>query len=217
MPLAVRFRDTHVASLEPLEGLHAVPVEDAVQMALLQDRTVEEMHRRFEAGHRAWVALLHDQPAAWGWAATRRADIGELGTSFEIAPTDRYLWNFVTLAPYRGLGIYPRLIETIVAAESDAERFWIAWAPENHASGAGIRKAGFVAMAELSFDGEGEPAVYALENGGGALAARVLGIREVPEALAQCWRCVRAGRGGHYCRPHECRCDYQQPAIACHT
>ena len=116
------------------------------------------MARRPAAGHRAYVATLDGAPAAWGWIATREAEIGELATRFAIPPGERYLWNFVTLAPFRGLGVYPRLVDAIVRAESrEAERFWIAYAPENRASASGIGKAGFTTLAELSFDADGVP------------------------------------------------------------
>jgi GNAT superfamily N-acetyltransferase len=162
------------------------------------------------------VAWRDGEPAAWGWVATRTAEIGELGSAFAIPRGERYLWNFVTLPAHRGLGIYPRLLEAIVRAESrEAERFWIAYAPENHASGAGIRKAGFVALAELSFGPDGAAAVRGLIPGAGRVAARVLGLPEAAAPLAPCWRCVRAGRGAMSCAAGSCRCDYQQPRSGC--
>ena len=212
MPFAARHRNDPTPELEPLPGLVVRREEDAAVMAALQGRTGAEMTRRFEAGHRAYVAWRDSAPAAWGWVATRTADIGELGSSFAIPAGERYLWNFVTLAAHRGLGIYPRLLEAIVRAEArEAERFWIAYAPENHASGAGIRKAGFVPLAELSFDAAGRAALRALLPGGARAASRVLGLPEAQEPLAQCWRCVRAGRGSMACAPGRCRCDYQVP------
>ncbi|HEX8830856.1 MAG TPA: hypothetical protein VF705_06810, partial [Longimicrobium sp.] len=145
------------------------------------------------------------------------ADIGELGSSFAIPAGERYLWNFVTLAAHRGLGIYPRLLDAIVRAESgEAERFWIAYAPENHASGAGIRKAGFATVAELSFTAAGRPAVSERMEGGGPSAARVLGLPVASEPLAPCWRCVRAGRTPlMWCPPGSCACDYQVAESGC--
>jgi len=173
------------------------------------------MAGRFAAGHRAYVAWYQDEPAAWGWVATRSAHIGELGSTFLIPAGERYLWNFVTLNAHRGRGIYPRLLDAIVRAESgEALRFWVAYAPENHASGGGIRKAGFAAVAELSFDAGGRPAVRAMAHDGAA-AAQVLGLPEAQEALAPCWRCVRAGRGNMFCAPGSCQCDYQRPEADC--
>jgi GNAT superfamily N-acetyltransferase len=216
MPFAARHRRDPVPSLEPLAGLTVLREDDAEFMAALQGRTADEIARRFAAGHRVYVAWRDGTPAAWGWVATRAAEIGELGSAFSIPTGERYLWNFVTLAAHRGQGIYPRLLDAIVRAESrEAERFWIAYAPENRASGAGIRKAGFVDLAELSFDTEGRAALRALMPGGARVASRVLGVPETPLALAPCWRCVRAGRGSMSCAPDRCQCDYQVAKSGC--
>jgi GNAT superfamily N-acetyltransferase len=216
MPFAARHRSDPAPNLEPMSDLSVHRVEDAALMAVLQGRDEKDIARRFDAGHRVYVATCDGQGAAWGWVATRTAEIGELGAAFTLPAGERYLWNFVTLESYRGRGIYPRLLEAIVRKESrEAERFWIAYAPENHASGAGIRKAGFVDLAELSFDAAGHAALRALLPGGARVASRVLGLPEAQEALAPCWRCVRAGRGSMSCASGECRCDYQQPKSGC--
>lgn len=215
MALAIRHRDDTPPLLRPVPGLRVTQETDAAVMAQLQSRTCAEMQKRFDEGHRAYVARLHGVAAAWGWVATRSAEIGELGARFAIAPHDRYLWNFVTLADFRGLGIYPQLLESIIRAESaDALRFWIAYAPENHASGSGIAKAGFIGVAELSFDAAGRAAVRGLVEHGGALAERALGIPQSDESLSQCWRCARAGRVMS-CPPESCACDYQVKHSGC--
>jgi hypothetical protein len=216
MPIAARHRDDVTTPVAPLPGLVVHRESDAAAMAALQGRPVDAMAERFAAGHRAYVARLDGANAAWGWVATRTADIGELGTTFALPAGERYLWNFVTLPSHRGRGIYPRLIDEIVRAESrEAERFWIAYAPENRASGSGIVKAGFFSVAELSFDTQGRPAVKELVPGGGRVAERLLGLPEASEGLAPCWRCVRAGRGVMSCPPGACACDYQQPHSGC--
>ena len=185
-------------------------------MATLQNRPIEEMSGRFAASHRAYVAFVDGQPAAWGWVATSTAAIGELGATLTLNADERYLWNFVTLPSHRGRGIYPRLLQAIVSAESaDGERFWIGYAPENHASGAGIRKAGFVTAAEMSFDAHGRPALRAEIPGEATAASRVLGLPITSEPLTPCWRCVRAGRVGMSCPEGSCQCDYQQPKSGC--
>jgi hypothetical protein len=216
MPFAARHRADPTPALEPLPGLLVARETSVGLMAQLQGRDEAEMATRFEAGHRGYVARLDGEPAAWGWVATGSARIGELDSTFDIPRGERYLWNFVTLATHRGLGIYPRLLQSIVRAESrEAERFWIAYAPENRASGSGIRKAGFVDIAEMSFDDEGRPALRSLVPGGGKVASRVLGLPEVAASLAPCWRCVRAGRGAMACAEGSCRCDYQVPKSGC--
>ena len=216
MPFATRHRDDPTSSLAPLEGMSVRRELDAAAMASLQNRSVEEMSNRFAAGHRAYVAIVDDQPAAWGWVATSTADIGELDARLTLNSDERYLWNFVTLPAYRGLGIYPRLLQAIVRAESaDAEQFWIGYAPENHASGAGIRKAGFVTAVEMSFDVSGQPALHAEMPSEATAASRVLGLPITTQPLSPCWRCVRAGRVGMSCADGSCRCDYQQPKSGC--
>jgi GNAT superfamily N-acetyltransferase len=216
MAIAVRHRMDRAPDQQPLPGLAVAREESAAVMAALQDRAASEMTRRFDAGHRAYVARVNGDAAGWGWVATRSAEIGELALTFDIPARNRYLWNFVTLPSHRGKGVYPRLIEAIVRAESsETEQFWIAYAPENRASASGIAKAGFVTIAELSFNDALEPALRSLIPGGGLAASRMFGIPEASEELRQCWRCVRAGRSGMRCESGACSCDYQQPRSGC--
>lgn len=217
MSLATRHRDDPAPAWAPLPALSVRRERDAAAMAALQGKGEGEMRRRMDAGHRAYLALWEGEPAAWGWVATDSAEIGELGSAFTIPRGERYLWNFVTLGAHRGKGIYPRLLDAIVRLESsEAERFWIIHAPENHASGSGIRKAGFTTVAQLSFDAGGRPAVRAGVEGGDAAAARVLGLPIAREPLAPCWRCVRAGKpAAMACAEGHCACDYQHAASGC--
>jgi len=82
-------------------------------------------------------------------------------------------------------------------------------------AGAGIRKAGFIALAELSFDADGRAALKELAPGGARVASQVLGVPEAMQELAPCWRCVRAGRGNLSCKSGQCQCDYQRPETGC--
>jgi GNAT superfamily N-acetyltransferase len=217
MPIAFRHRDD-VSPFKPrLPGLAVRREQDAATMARLQSRSESEIASRFAAGHHAYVATMHGVAAAWGWVATSSATIGELNASFSISSTDRYLWNFVTLTAFRGQGIYPRLLDAIVEAESaQGERFWIAYAPENHASGIGIQKSGFSLVADLSFDGAGNPVVKDIRSGGGHAASRLLGLPEITEAVAQCWKCARSGKPAESsCASGGCSCDYQRSETAC--
>ena len=212
--LATRTIDDVVQLLPVLPELSIRRVTSARVMAAIQERDVQAMEARFAQGHRAYVAEYNGWPAAFGWVATRSAEIGELQFAFNIPEGERYLWNFVTLKAFRGLGIYPRLLQHILAAETRlaAERFWIAYAPENHASGAGILKAGFTTVAQLSFDMLGQAAISEVTPGGAELASRLLGINEVRDDLTDCWKCVRMGGG---CNSTPCCCDYQKPEQNC--
>ena len=222
--LAVRHRDDLAPDLAPIAGLLVRRENDPAVMAALQNRSEMEMAARFAAGDRAYIAVLDGEAAAFGWVATRVASIGELNAAFGIPEGERYLWNFVTVRAHRGKGIYPRLVDAIVRAESsEAHRFWIAYAPENYASGAGIRKAGFATVAELSFDSSGRPAVAGSITDDGAAAAAVLGLPQATETLSRCWRCARsarsalgsAARAEMSCTDGGCACDYQRPEVVC--
>jgi GNAT superfamily N-acetyltransferase len=215
MPIATRHRDDPSPSLEPLDGLVITRADGAADMATIMERDAQELQQRLDNGHRAYVAWMHGAPAAWGWVATSTARIGELGTSFAVPPGERYLWNFVTHPAHRGRGIYPRLLDAIVRAESrDATGFWVGYAPENHASGTGIQRAGFTSLAELSFDANGQAALRDLVPGGAAAVSRLLGV-PIASTLSPCWRCVRAGRASMSCPPTRCTCDYQRPTSGC--
>lgn len=217
MPIALRHRNHAHASLPALQGLAVRREHSAEVMAALQQRSVGEIEQRLALGHRPYVAWMDGEAAAWGWIATESATIGELAVEFAIPFGDRYLWNFVTLPRFRGRGIYPRLLEGIVDAESrEGVRFWIAYAPENHASEAGIRKAGFALVAELSFDLAGTAVVKDLRPGGGAEASRLLGLVDTKREVAQCWKCVRHKAALEMqCRSGACSCDYQIPEQEC--
>lgn len=219
MPIAIRYRDEPALPMSPIPGMAVHLERNSAVMATLQQRSELEIQQRFAAGHRAYVATLNFIQAAWGWVATSSATIGELKASFSLSAGDRYLWNFVTLKAFRGIGIYPRLLNAIVDAESaHGERFWIAYAPENHASGAGIQKAGFTLAAELSFDRSGIPAVKEIRSGGGSAASRLLGLPEIEEAVAQCWKCARGPASAESsCASGTCSCDYQNTETPCAT
>ncbi|MEO8538594.1 MAG: GNAT family N-acetyltransferase [bacterium] len=158
-------------------------------------------HRRTE-GHRPYLARVNGQPAAYGWVAKRVVEIGELGLSFELPAGNRYLWDFATLPPFRGRGIYPSLLAEIVRLECPpATRLWIIHAPENLPSGLGIARAGFVPVADLSFDGQNRPALASLgESDRASAAAELLGLPLLQEELDPCWSC-----GG-------CACEHTEGA-----
>lgn len=217
MPIALRHRDQPAIVMSAIPGLAVHRELDSAAMAALQQRTVSEIEARFDAGHRAYVAMMDGVPAAWGWVATSSATIGEVKASFAVASTERYLWNFVTLPAFRGRGIYPRLLESIIASESiEGERFWIAYAPENHASGVGIQKAGFALVAELSFDVQGRAVVKDIQAGGGESVSRLLGLPATQDVIAQCWKCARGPTPADAgCATGACSCDYQRPQVGC--
>ena len=138
------WRDDPRPFLEPIQGFQVRRSTDASLIATLAGIAPYEAAMRMQDGHLLYLGWLDQQPVAYGWSAVQRAEIGEIGCSFVIPDSDRYLWDFATLPAWRGCSLYPRLLQAILAAESNAaERFWIAYLPQNHASERGIVKAGF--------------------------------------------------------------------------
>jgi GNAT superfamily N-acetyltransferase len=169
--------------------------DDDALMAELNRIGIEDVRARRQDGHRPYVAYLHGTPVAYGWVATRVASIGELDLIIALPRSDRYLWDFATLPEWQGRGLYPRLLQAILAQEAqEAERFWIIYAPENLPSGAGMRKAGFTPAVELSFDADQQVRLAALGAYEHARAAAdLLGVPLIDDPLAPCW-CCQSGR-----------------------
>lgn len=142
--------------LEPLAGLRAGIATADKTLADLNQISVAEVFKRVRAGHRPYVAMLDDEPVAYGWVATREASFGGGRVRFEVPLPHRYLWDFATRPAWRGRGVYPRLLQAILAAErAEADRFWILHEWFNRASRHGIARAGFQSVATLYFLGRG--------------------------------------------------------------
>jgi hypothetical protein len=137
------WRGDPLPDLPPIPALVLAPAADEPFLADVTDLTPSEIASRIRQGHRPWLASIAGEPVGHGWAATQTADIGELGVTLHLPPGNRYLWNFVTLPPWRGRGIYPSLIQAMITGDIDAERFWIGHDVGNDASARGIIRAGF--------------------------------------------------------------------------
>lgn len=207
MAFATWWRGDHLPTFTQIEEFSASPTDDTALLARLAHLELSEVQRRMNEGHHPYVAWLDDQPVAYGWVATQTAHIGELDLTIVLPEGECYLWDFATLRAWRGRGVYPRLLQAILATESQvAERFWIIAAPENRASSTGIAKAGFTSIAHLSFQRAGQPGLIPMDqesaNKRMAVAAALLQLPVLDvsphQALSPCWHCAidarQAGR-----------------------
>jgi hypothetical protein len=72
-----------------------------------------------------------------------------------------------------------------------AERFWIIHAPENLPSGAGMQKAGFQAVGQLSFQRDNSLGLIPFGLSDRArIGAALLGVPVIEDGLSPCWRCI---------------------------
>lgn len=224
MALASWRRGDALPALAPIAEFRAETSADPYLLAALSNYAVAEAQRRLAAGHRAYVAWIGSAPAAYGWVATVGASIGELGVDMQLPLTDRYLWDFVTLPEWRGRGIYPHLLQAILRREAQAaERCWIIAAPENRASSAGITKAGFTPVAQLSFQVDGRAGLTPLgpteqvQSGSAVLGVPVLETTSEP-VISPCWGCVIEAQQAEPDAEAACwptQSDPEQPKTVC--
>jgi GNAT superfamily N-acetyltransferase len=163
--------------LPPLPGLSIAAVADIGLLAALAGIDAAEARERLRRRHQPWLARIAGEPVGWGWLAAGEASIGELGITRRLPPGDRYLWDFTTLPAWRGRGVYPRLLQAMIAANPDVARFWIGHDLPNLASARGIAKAGFQDVGVLYRRADGG---FALEPTGSreraAAAAALFGV-----------------------------------------
>jgi GNAT superfamily N-acetyltransferase len=183
---------------DPLPTLKALPdfsvklADNNLELARLNRLSVREVETRKQAGHRPYIGWMDGTPVTYGWVATRAASIGELDLDFALPANERYLWDFATHADWQGRGLYPRLLQAIIRAEG-AERYWIIYAPENLPSGAGIQKAGFQIVGQLSFRADGRVGLIPTDNAAfekAGIGAVRLGVDLFDDGLSPCWGCI---------------------------
>lgn len=190
MALSTWWASDPLMDLTPLPSFQVQVETDDARLAAINRIDATEIMRRRQAGHRPYVGYLGGQPVTYGWVATREASIGELNLVFSIASDTRYLWDFATLPDWQGKGLYPRLLQAIVQAET-ADQFWIIHAPENLPSGAGMQKAGFQAVGQLSFQRDQRVGLVPFDLPERArIGAELLGVALIEDELSPCWRCV---------------------------
>lgn len=203
----------------PPTGLHIEECTDIPLLAQLANITVDDVIKRLANDHLAFVAYLHNTPAAFGWMAGGKAMIGELNHELVLPIGHRYLWNFRTLEPFRGLGIYPALLQYITRYEKEkASRFWIIHAPENRSSLKGIRKAGFRYVGALYT----QNGITTIESNTQSQALEKL-LRQMDIAIsgaqpASCWNCsspfLKKRSSTCCCRPARLLCTGDKPPRA---
>lgn len=143
--------------LPPLLDFMVEETKDVELLAKLMETSLTEIGASLQEGQRPYLARLGSAPAAFGWSVSGRAAFGGKRVIFQVPARNRYLENFVTLPAWRGLGIYPRLLQAILRKESqDNERFWIVHQSINIASERGIRKAGFRVASKIQFLDSGQ-------------------------------------------------------------
>lgn len=135
------------------ESVSGLTVEESKHMELLSHLMgipPAALREQLWLGHRAYLARLGTLPVACGWSATGEVALFGGRVTLHVPPNNRYLYGFVTHPDWRGRGIYPHLLQTILRTE-EQEYFWIIHLLENTPSQRGIHKAGFRESGRLFF------------------------------------------------------------------
>jgi CelD/BcsL family acetyltransferase involved in cellulose biosynthesis len=145
----------------------AVPVLEIVPLrfSLLADTALrypetlgpddlEMFHARIAGGDRGVVALYRGGVAHVAWVGKRSAIVAGTETgphcSLPLPQEASVIYGCWTPDEFRGLGVYPAVLQSLVQAEKEAGRdVWIYCLRQNLASRAGILKAGFAEQARL--------------------------------------------------------------------
>lgn len=192
MSFATFWIEDNFIALDSLPGFSAGFAHDWDELAEINRLTHAKVMSRRMNGHHPYVAWMHGEPVAYGWLATSKISIGELDIHVGLPPNDRYLWDFATLQNWQGRGLYPRLLQSILEQEmQNTKRFWIIHAPENLPSGAGMSKAGFEFVGQLSYtvDGKVGLAPYADTTERARIGANLLQVPLIESVLSPCWSC----------------------------
>ena len=115
------------------------------------EEVLTEIHSRFQAGRRCYVARVDRNIAAYGWVSFVEEYVGELALHLKMLPDEAYIWNCVTLPDFRREYLYSTLLTYIVGElqKDHVSRLWIGADTENVASQKGIARAGFIHVADL--------------------------------------------------------------------
>ena len=173
MPFATWWRGDPLPKLSPIADLSVRRSTDPALLRRLTGLTEPILSARFDAANEIFVAFLADEPTAYGWLARRSGGIEELDYRFDLPDGNGYLWDFMTLPDWRGRGVYPHLLQTIVRQEASIERFWIGYQVQNLASARGIQKAGFQVVGDLAMT-DGHASGFAAEPGERGQAASAI-------------------------------------------
>lgn len=113
----------------------------------------EPVVQRFAAGRRCFAAWVADRIAAYGWVSQGVECIGELERKIHMSPGEAYIWDCVTLQPYRRRRLYSALLSHVLVAlrREGVQRAWIGSSLDNRPSIRGFANAGFQPVITLLY------------------------------------------------------------------
>jgi hypothetical protein len=133
------------APASPRLAAELVEIGAGPELAAAMGRDARLAAGRFVRGCRCFAARVEGGIAAYAWVSTGSEWIGEIDSPIQLSPAEAYVWNCVTLPPYRRRRLYTALLG-LVAARLGAEgvrRVWVATLVSLPHAGRGVATAGF--------------------------------------------------------------------------
>lgn len=113
------------------------------------DGDEQEYKKRFEAQHLCFVLVKDKKVVAYGWGNSGNTHyLGELALKMEIKKPLWILYDYYTFPEHRGQGLYPLLLQQIVAANDKPKLIYVL--KDNTGSIRGIEKAGFNRLGQIT-------------------------------------------------------------------
>jgi len=113
--------------------------------------TAPQLAQRLAVGRRCCLARAEGQLAAWGWVSYETEQVGELNLQLSLLPGEAYIWDCATAPAFRRRGLYTAVLIHMAQAllAEGVQTIWIGADYNNAPSQAGIRGAGFTAVADV--------------------------------------------------------------------
>ncbi len=141
--------------LPPRLKVEFIPVQKGdrttEEVAKAQDQALAE--ERFDRGEICFVALHQGEVVSYCWLSQGEVGIEEVDLAVQPQPDEVYLYNAMTLKPWRGQGLYTALLGEIVsyARGQGLSRALIFASSTNRASQRGVIKAGFIEFQVVTY------------------------------------------------------------------
>jgi len=146
---AFRLDREEVPLVEPQEAVKLVFIDGGKNREtydLFEVTEATSSQQRLREGGMVCVAVRENRIASYCWVAFEKAHIGEIGRDIRIRPDEVYLYDAFTLSAFRGRGLYPTILSSILRHVQERRKFqraMIFTLLSNQASIRGIERCGF--------------------------------------------------------------------------
>lgn len=137
-----------------IEAEHHILERNSTNRHLIEEVQSEWLcAARFDRGELCFIALHQGEIVSYIWGSRGKVGVEEIAMSIQTAPLEMYLYDAVTLEPWRGNNLYPAVLKHALEYGRDLglERITIFVEARNIPSIRGVTKAGFILFQTLLY------------------------------------------------------------------